>query len=460
MNNIAKPPSPSAPAARPVAKPGLVSPPPKPPEPKWSARRPLLIGTIGLLLLLGGFGSWAVLANISGAIITSGRVAVDSNRQVVQHLDGGVVTEIAVREGDRVSAGDVLIRLDPASLQSTADILLGQLHEIRARSARLEAERDASDGITFTEDLLLAAETDPEIADMIVGQQNLFDARAMSRAQEEEQLRRRKEQIGNQIDGISAQSEALSQQLDFMREELDAQISLLDRGLAQAPRVLGLQREEAGLLGQVGEFAATTAELEGRTTEIDLEILKLSTASREAAITELRDLQFREIELAEQYRATSAQLTRLDITAPVDGIVYDMQVFARQSVIRAAEPVLYLVPQDRPLVIQTEVDPIHIDQVFPGQPVTLRMPTFDARTTPELFGSIVRVSPDAFTDEASGRTFYQAEVLPNEGETDRLNGQIMLPGMPVEAYLRTDDRSPLGYLIKPIADYFNRAFRE
>ena len=426
----------------------------------WSATRPVVLGLIGMLVLLGGFGSWAFFANISGAIISSGRVAVESNRQVVQHIDGGVVTEILVREGDRVEAGDLLIRLDASRLRSEADILADQLHEIATRSARLIAERDDMEEVTYPEDLMTVSRIDREILDMMEGQRSLFEARADSIAREAEQLDRRKDQIASQIDGITSQSEAMTLQLGFIREELDAQRSLLDRGLAQAPRVLALQREEASLLGQMGEFTASVAELEGRATEIDLEILKLRTQTREEAITELRDLQFRQIELAEQLRAITERMSRLDVQAPVDGVVYDMQVFAERAVIRAADPVLYLVPQDRPLVIQTRVDPIHIDQVYPGQPVTLRLPTFDAQTTPELFGAIVRVSPDAFSDDATGQTYYQAEVLPGEGEVERLNGLVMLPGMPVEAYLRTDDRSPIAYLTRPLANYFNRAFRE
>ena len=428
--------------------------------PNWPARRPLMLGLIGLALLFGGFGSWAVFANISGAIITSGRIAIESNRQVVQHPDGGVVSSILVREGDRVEAGQVLVRLDPTLLRSSAEILSGQLFEFEARTARLMAERDEAESVVFPDHILAAARTDPQINEIIEGQISLFEARAASRAREAEQLEKRKDQIASQVDGIRSQDDALTRQLRFIREELASQRDLLGRGLTQANRVLELQREEAAMLGQVGDFAATVAELEGRATEIDLEILKLGTSAREEAITELRDLQFRQIELAEQFRSVSERLTRLDITAPVDGIVYDMQVFAERSVVRPADPVLFLVPQDRPLVIQTRVDPIHIDQVFPGQPVTLRLPTFDARTTPELFGTIVRVSPDAFTDRNTGATFYQAEVLPDEGEIDRLEGQVLLPGMPVEAYLRTDDRTPLGYLVKPLADYFNRAFRE
>jgi HlyD family secretion protein len=426
----------------------------------WTARRHVFIGALGLLILVGGFGSWAVLANITGAIISSGQIAVDSNRQVVQHPDGGVVETISVREGDQVEAGQTLITLDRTLQNSEAQILRDQLYELRARSARLEAERDGLDAVVYPDEVVAAAETDPDVAAMIAGQERLFATRRESFARETEQLERRKEQIASQVDGIESQAAALDTQLGFIREELEAQQSLLERGLAQAPRVLQLQREEARLLGQVGEFEAAVAELEGRATEIDIEILKLGNRLQEEAISQLRDLSFREVEQAEQLRSVEERLSRMEITAPVSGVVYGLTVFAPRSVMRPAEPVLFLVPQDRPLVIQTRVDPIHIDQVYPGQPVTLRLPTFDANTTPELFGKVIRVSPDAFTDEATGMTYYQAEILPDEGEIERLGGLVLLPGMPVEAFIRTQDRSPLAYLIKPMADYFNRAFRE
>lgn len=462
MNQMpAKPPAPGTPVpAKRVAKPARPATAAETASRTWTARRQLVIGVLGLIVLLGGFGSWSVMANISGAIISTGQIAVDSNRQVVQHPDGGVVASIEVREGDVVEAGQTLLTLDRTLQNSEAQILRDQLHELAARSTRLKAERDGSASLSFPDDLVAAAAADPEVAEMVAGQERLFEVRRETFERESEQLLRRKEQIASQVQGIEAQSEALTLQLGFIREELDDQRSLLDRGLTQNSRVLQLQREEARLLGQVGEFEAAIAELEGRATEIDLEVLKLDTRTRQEAIGQLRDLQFRETELAEQYRSVEERLARMEITAPVSGVVYGLTVFAERSVVRPAEPVLYLVPQDRPLVIQTQVDPIHVDQVYPGQPVTLRMPTFDARTTPELFGSVIRVSPDAFTDDVTGAPYYRAEVLPNEGEIARLEGQVMLPGMPVEAYIRTEDRSPIEYLVKPLMDYFNRAFRE
>ena len=428
--------------------------------PVWSARRPIMLGIFGLLLLFGGFFSWAVMTNISGAVVASGRVGVASNRQVIQHPDGGVVTEILVREGDQVKAGDVLLQLDPTILRSNADILHSQLLEIEARSARFVAERDGGKAVVFPDDLIQAASDQVDIAELVEGQRSLFLARAATRDREREQLERRKDQIANQVDGLFSQIKAFKLQLGYIRDELNSQQSLLDRGLTQAPRVLALQREEAGGMGQVGEAEASVAELKGRSTEIDLEILKQETSAREEAITQLRDLRSRQLELAEQYRAVMERMSRLAITAPVAGIVYDMQVFAERSVIRPADPVLYLIPQDRPLVIQTRVDPIHVDQVYPNQPATLRLPNFTMRTTPELSGHIVRVSPDVFTDEATGQTYYQAEVAIKDGELDKLGDNVLLPGMPVDAYLRTSDRSPLTYLTKPFTDYFNRAFRE
>jgi HlyD family type I secretion membrane fusion protein len=223
---------------------------------------------------------------------------------------------------------------------------------------------------------------------------------------------------------------------------------------------LSLQREDARLLGTIGELTASRAEADGRRTEMEIEILKLDTRRREDAITRLRDIEFNQAEMLERRLALKERLARLEITAPVSGVVYDMAVNTPRSVVRAAEPVLYIIPQDRPLVIAARVEPIHIDQVFVGQEVVLRFSAFDARTTPELIGQVVQVSADAFVDERTLAAFYRAEIRLMDGEVAKLEGQTIIPGMPVEAFIRTDDRTPLAYLIKPLADYFNKAFRE
>lgn len=431
------------------------------PTPEFSVHRHLALGLGGLALLILGFGGWASFSEISGAVIAPGQIEVDQNRQVVQHPDGGVVAQILAQEGDSVRQGQLLIQLDATRLGSELAIIEGQLFELMARRGRLEAERDDKPEPVY--DILLrnSAASNADAAVLMAGQSQLLAARRASRAQEVAQLAKRRSQIDTQITGISAQSQALGQQLELIEQELKDQQTLLDRGLAQAGRVLALRREQARLSGQLGELTAQRALAQERATEIDLEVIKLRTQQREEAITRLRDLQFRELELAEQRRALLDQRDRLAIRAPASGIIYGLQVTTPRSVIRAAEPVMFIIPQDRPLVIAARVDPIHIDKITLGQPVNLRFSALDQRTTPELTGEVAKVSPDAFVDQARGLSYYRAEITLPEAEQAKLPENIrLLPGMPVEAFIRTGDRTPLAYLTKPLTDYFSKAFRD
>jgi HlyD family secretion protein len=419
------------------------------------------VGFIGLVILIGGFGAWASLSQISGAIVASGRIEVDQNRQVVQHQTGGTVAQIMVDEGDAVQAGAILLQLDGSQLQSQLTIAEGQLFELMARRGRLEAERDGAAEIGFDPELIEAGGRNSDLQELMDGQRNLFHARRASIAQEIDQLGKRAGQIASQIEGIDAQDVSLAQQLTLIEQELSSQQTLLDKGLAQAAAVLTLQREAARLNGSIGELAASKAQAQGRITELDIERLKLGTTTREEAITRLRDLRYRELELVQQRSALRQEIERLAIRAPVSGIVYGLQVRTPRSVIRAAEPVMYLVPQDRPLVIVARVALIHIDQIAAGQDVHLRFSSLDQRSTPELLGRVVQISADAFEDEATGQSYYRAEIELKVGEVDKLPvGTVLIPGMPVETYIKTSDRTPLAYLVKPLADYFARAFRE
>ena len=427
------------------------------PKQRWSTTGPMTLGLIALLVLVGGFGTWAVMAQITGAVITSSQIEVNRNRQVIQHPDGGVVDAILVQEGDAVVKGDTLIRLDASLLKSELAVVEGQLFEIIARRGRLEAERDGETALTF--DPLLSDV--PQGPSLIAGQTRLFDARLESNMRAIEQLQQQRAQISSQISGIAAQQTALDTQSDLIQQELIDQQTLLRQQLIQASRVLALQRQEANLLGRVGELTASEAQATERRTEIEIQILTLASTRREEAITRLRDLQYNELELSERSRTLRQRLDRLDLRAPVSGIVYGMQVFAEQSVIRGAEPVMFLVPQDRPLVIATKVQPTDIDQIHLGQDVTLRFSAFDQRRTPELMGTVTLVSADIFLDDATQVSYYQAEVQLNEGEAEKLpEDMVLIPGMPVEAFVRTADRSPMDYLLKPLADYFAKAFRE
>jgi HlyD family secretion protein len=425
-----------------------------------SIRRQVLLGLFASIVLILGFGLWATLAKISGAIVAQGQIEVQRDRQIVQHPDGGVVDEILVTEGARVAAGDPLIRLDGAAVRSELTIVEDQLSELAGRFARLVAERDEASTLVFSDEILALAATSPEVAAQVEGQQRLFEARRATLAEQRELLSRRIDQIRSQSDGITAQSKALAKQLDLIKQELASQQELLDKGLAQAGTVLALQREQARLEGQLGELAAELAKTEGQVTEIEIEISSLATKRREEATTELRQIGPMTLELAERRRALVERIDRLEIRAPVAGIVLGMQVTTPRAVLRPADPVLFVIPQDRPLVITARIAPIQIDEVAIGQGAELVLSAFSARDTPHLQGHVTLVSADALTDSQTGATYYTAELELDDGEQARLGDRELLPGMPVEVFLQTGQRSPLAYLVKPFTDYFARAFRE
>ena len=427
--------------------------------PMLRARAALWLGGLTLAVLLGGFGLWSIATTISGAIIASGRVEVEQNRQIVQHPDGGVVAEILVTEGAGVQAGDILLRLDGTLIRSELGIVESQLFEMQARRARLEAERDGLADMVVPASLEALARTNPDAAEQLDGQRRLFAARAETVARTLEQLDRRQAQTLSQIDGIDAQATALTRQLAILTEELADQQELLDKGLTQAARVLALQREEARLAGQVGELTASRAQAEGRITELELQALALTAQRREEANTQLRDIGTNELQLIQRQRALAEQVARLDIRAPASGTVLGLQVTTPRAVLRPADPVAFVIPQDRPLIITVQIPPIHVDEVQIGQPVKLMFPTFSARTTPELNGQVALVSADALTDQVTGASYYRAEIALSATEAERL-GHTLLPGMPVDAFIQTQPRSPMVYLVKPLTDYFVHAFRE
>lgn len=427
----------------------------------FGSRWPLIIGFFTVFAFVGGLGTWAVRAEIAGAVVASGKIVVDRNRQVVQHPDGGVVEEVVVKEGDLVEQGDLLVRLDPTLARSELLVIEGQYYELMARRGRLEAEESDAEEIHFDPRLQERAAKDEDIAAKLKGQQRLFEARKESLAQEVTQLSNQQSQLDNQVEGIDAQKIAMNRQQELISREVKDQQSLLDRGLAQVSRVMGLQREEARLAGAIGELTARRAEAVKQMAELKIEELQLRARRREEAITRLRDLQYNELELAERARALREQLNRMEIRAPVSGVVYDMRVFGRQSVIRPADPVLFLVPQDRPLIIEARIRPLNIDEVYISQQVILRFSSFDRRNTADMFGSVTRISPDSFIDEQTGTEFYQIEIQMPEEELVKLpQDQNLMPGMPVDAFIRTEDRTPMAYLLTPLTRYFDKAFRD
>lgn len=429
-------------------------------RPSWSVRGPLVLGVIALIVLVVGFGGWSVSSTLSGAVVASGQIEVDRNRQAIQHPDGGVVAELLVDEGDRVGESQVLVRLDTSEIETELAVARARLAETVARRVRLQAERDGLDSLTFPEDLVAFATDNPEVAEVLGGQRNLFDARAVSLSREEEQLRGRITQIGTQVDAMRAQEDALVEQIVLVEDELQRREDLLERGSGTVEPVVRLRQELVQLRGQLGQATAGRAEAAERVIETELQILQLTTTQREQAISELRELRVTEQELIERSANLERRIARLELRAPVAGTIHGLTIFGARAVLRPADPFAYIVPEGRPLIISARVPAIDVDQVFEGQEVSLIFPAFDQSSMPEVTGEVAQVSADAFVDEVSGSSFYRAEITMTEAQAQLLGERVLIPGMPVDAFIRTEDRTPLAYLLEPFMTYFSRAFRE
>lgn len=426
----------------------------------WSFRPFVLLGYATLALLVIGLGGWGVYARISGAVIAMGTVEVEGNRQVVQHPIGGVVTEILARDGDEVQEGDVILRIEGDAQRAEFETVEGQYFELLARSNRLEALRDGEDTITFDPELLARQATDPAVRSLLVAQHGQFEASRDTLMKEQSQLDERSTQIGKQIDGLDFQLAATKEQVELTAQELEAQETLMAQGLTQLTRVLTARRDLAQLRGTQGATEASVAENRAKIAEIDLEKLKLENQQRDNAIAELREIEFREIELRSRRKALGDEIARLDIRAPVTGVVYGSTADTLRGVVRAAEPILYIVPQDVELIARAQVEAAKIDQVRVGQTATMRFSAFDSQTTPVIAGTVTKVSADIFTDERTGFAYYRADVALDETVLAELEGRRLVPGMPVETFISTEERSALSYFVKPMEDYFSRAFRE
>jgi HlyD family secretion protein len=426
----------------------------------WSFRPFMLLGYATLALLVLGLGGWGVMARISGAVIAMGTVEVEGNRQVVQHPVGGVVTEILARDGDRVAKGDVLLRLEGDAQRAEHATVEGQLFELVARQNRLEALRDGEDTIAFDDEILARRDEVPQLEPLMAAQEQQFAASRETLKKEQDQLTERALQIEKQIEGLEFQLAAIKEQVELTGQELAAQETLMAQGLTQLTRVLSARRDLAQLKGSQGAAEASIAENRAKIVEIDLEKLKIENQQRDEAIAELREIEFQVIELRARRQTLGDEIARLDVRAPTGGIVYGSTADTLRGVVRAAEPILYIVPQEVDLIARARIDAAKIDQVHPGQAATLHFSAFDSRTTPVVEGKVTKVSADIFTDERTGQSFYRADIALDETVLAELEGRRLVPGMPVEAFIATGDRTALGYFVKPMADYFNRAFRE
>jgi HlyD family secretion protein len=427
---------------------------------RWSGRLPMAAGILSVIVLVAVLGIWGTQAKLSGAIIAPGIIEVESNRQVVQHEEGGVVAEIFARDGDQVAAGDVVIRLDGTFLKSELSVIEGQYFEVLARRARLEADQaDAARLVrpAFPVSTTLSSQRIDAIFD---GQVNLFEARLESLALAQEQLQEQVTQLENQITGVESELGALSTQRGLVAQDMAETGSLVAQGLSETRPLRQLQREEADIGGRIGRLNALIAEHRGQIADVRLQISGLQTQRREDAITELDDLNYRSGELAERRLTLLERLSRLDVRAPMSGRVFGSTIAALQSIVQGASPMLYIVPDNSPLVVRARIQTVDIDKISAGQAAALRFSALDMRHTPEIPGTVQSVAADATEDPATGMTYYETSIIPDEAGMALLNGQELVVGMPTEVLIRTTDRTPLNYLIKPLTDYFFSAMRE
>jgi len=429
------------------------------PKMKWSARGPVWLGLLTAFGLIGSLAAWSILTELAGAVIAPGIVQVENDRQVVQHPDGGVVGAIQVRDGDRVEKGDLLLNLDGTFLQSERSVVEGLLMELLVRKRRLEAERDM--GTTLSTDGFPSfVSVEPaSLTATITSQQRLLASRRATMNSELEQLQKQAEQTAKQVEGLDAELASATERLVIARDELADREKARGQGLTSVANVREAQRAIAQLKGEVGRLQSSIAEAGTRNAQIELEAIRIKDSRQSESIQELRDLQAREIELAQRQISLTEQLSRLEVRAPVSGRVFELSVQAVNSVLRPADPVMYIIPEDRPLQVNARIRPADVDQVQAGQNVRLVFSAFDRRTTPEVQGQVRFIAADTTTDDR-GDVYYEALVEP-DFSTDGF-GELydVVPGMPVEAFFVTDARTPLEYLVQPLMVYFNRAFRE
>ena len=446
-----------------AAAPRLASPAPQAkmrPRAHASIRRHLAL-TLGLsAALVVGVGGWATMTEISGAVIAPGQLVVESDVKKVQHPTGGVVGELRVREGDKVKAGDVLIRLDETQTRANLDIVLKALDELTARRARDEAERDGAKAAVFPPELVARSGADPAVAHLIEGESRLFSARVAGREGQKAQLRERVAQLRQEISGLTEQAGAKEREIALIGSELKGVRELFGKNLVPFSRVTALERDAARLEGERGQLIASTASARGKITETELQILQIDGDMRTETGKDLAEIRGKWSELVEKRVAAEDQLKRIDLRAPQDGTVHQLVVHTIGGLVTPSEPAMLIVPSADQLAVEVKIQPQDIDNVRLAQKAVLRFPAFNQRVTPEIDGQVSRVSADVSTDPKTGMSYYTARIRVAEDQRERLGGVRLVPGMPVEAFMQIGERSVLSYLTKPLTDQIAKAWRE
>lgn len=425
-------------------------------EIKTSLRKHLFAGVLIVGVLVGGIGSWAIMTEISGAVVASGNVVVETNTRKVQHQEGGIVKSIYVKNGDVINAGDLLIRLDDTITSANLSVVNKQLINLYAQEARLIAEQSGADQVTFAPNNF----SESAQSDTRESQVKLFNARKNSLNGKRQQLAEQIIQFESKITGLEAQKEAKLAESSIVEEELSNLDDLLNQQLVSASRVTVLNRDIVKLKGEIGGFTSEIAQTKEAISERNIQILQLDEEFLASVLQEIQDVRGQIGNLEEQKIAAEDQLRRVDIIAPLDGYVHNLSVTTIGGVLGPRDVAMSIVPKDDLLVVEAQVEPINIDQISPEQDARIRLPSFDQRTTPELSARVETISADLLRDEATGVQYYKVRLKIPEAELNKLAGKSLVPGMPVETFIQTDERTVMSYLLKPIRDQISHAMRE
>jgi HlyD family type I secretion membrane fusion protein len=428
-------------------------------HPAANVHRMTRLGLITVVLVFGGFGIWATFAPLAGAVIGQGVVKVDLNRKTVQHLEGGIVSEILVRDGDHVSAGQALVVLQDARISASVDLLQGQLDAELARAARLQAERDGFGQLEFPE-RLQARSSDGKVAELLRSEATFFETKRQALLSQIELLRGQIAQAQQEVTGLSAQLQAEEKAFALMEKEIAANQSLAQQHFIQGVRILELQRQLEDYNARRGERAAEIAQARQRIADLELRIVALQDDYVKQAAEDLTVSQAKIFDLEERLRPSQDAQRRMRVVAPISGTVVNLKVFTIGGVVAPRETILEIVPDDNPKIIETQIGVDAIDDVHVGQEADIRLSAYKRRETPLVQGVVTYVSADRLVDSNTNSVFYIAHVQV-DGDSLREAGDLkVVPGMPAEVFIRTNSRTALDYLLAPVTASLRRSFRE
>ncbi|PBB64294.1 hemolysin D [Mesorhizobium sp. WSM4312] len=428
-------------------------------EARDDIRGNLILGAAVTAMLVVGGGLWLGLTKIAGAVIAPATVVVESNIKKVQHLTGGTIGGIFAQDGDHVRAGDVVARLDDTLTRANLQIISEDLDRTTVRLARLEAERQGLPEMQLPSNLQERM-GDPELAALVRGERTLFESRATALTGQKAQLQSRSSQLERQIDGLKAQQAAEDQSVVLLDGDLGDVQALFTKKLVSKERLSNIRLDATRAHGESGRLAAAVAEAQAKISETELQILQLDEQRRSEVTSELRETEAKQTELSERKVVAQDELTKTNIRAPQSGTVQESAIHTIGGVIAPGEVVMMIVPDTDNLVVDALIPPSRIDDVRPGQHVSIRFPAFDAGTTPACQGSVKRISADLIKDQQKQLSYFSARINVENKAACLTDAKVLKPGMPAEVHISTDERSVWSYLLKPLTDQMSRAFRQ